>query len=103
MAAEKRGATGQVKYDFNTKWSTEVQLEKDGTWYRATCRDFRSFDGPRRIFIKDEDGEWKHIEYKGPLYMYDTNKRARKRNTRKIMYVTERKVEKRQHEKKWEV
>jgi hypothetical protein len=97
--AEKRGNTGQLKYDFNTKWSTEVQLEKDGTWYRATCREFRSFDGPRRIFIKDEEGEWKYIDYKGPVYMFDSNKRTRKRNTRKIKYVKERKVEKRQHEK----
>ena len=101
--AEKTGNTGKLKYNFNTKWSTEVQLEKDGKWYRASCRDFRSFDGPRRIFIKDEDGEWKYIDYKGPVYMFDTNIRTRRRYDRKIKYVKERKVEKRQHEKKWDL
>lgn len=101
--AEKRGNTGQLKYDFNTKWSTEVQLEKEGKWYRATCRQFRSFDGPRRIFIKDENNEWSYITYKGPVYIFDTNLRTRKRNTRKIKYIKEQKAEKRAHEKKWEV
>lgn len=103
MASEKRGSTGQLKYDFNTKYSTEVQLKKDGRWYRASCRDFRSFDGPRRIFIKDEDGEWKYITYKGPVYMLDTNIRSRRTYDRKIKYSKERKVEKRQHEQKWDL
>jgi hypothetical protein len=102
MAREKVGNTGQLKYDFNTKWSTEVQLQKDGTWYRATCREFRSFDGPRRIYLKNENDEWEYVDYKGPLFMFDTNTRVKKQNTRKIKYVKERKVEKRQHEKKWE-
>lgn len=101
--AEKRGSTGQLKYDFNTKWATEVQLEKEGKWYRASCRDFRSFDGPRRIFIKDEEGEWKYITYKGPVYMLDTNIRSRRTYDRKIKYSKERKVEKRQHEQKWDL
>ena len=35
--------------------------------------------------------------------MYDTNTRTTKRNTRKIVYVKVRKVEKRRHEEKWDV
>jgi hypothetical protein len=101
--AEKKGNTGQLKYDFNTKWSTEVQFKEDGKWFRATCREFRSFDGPRRIFLKNEDNIWEYIEYKGPVYMYNTNTHVVKNNTYKIIYVKIRKIEKRRHEEKWDI
>lgn len=59
---EKRGKTGKLVYEFNTAAHLEVQLK--GNWYRVTAGDFRSFNGPRRIF-----GE----PYEGQLYFYDTN------------------------------
>jgi len=46
--SEKRGDVGKLIYDFNQCWLTEVQ-NKEGSWYRTTCRMFRSWDGPRRI------------------------------------------------------
>ena len=99
--AEKTGNTAKLVYDFNTSGVCEVCIK--GNWYRTTAREFRSFDGPRRIFLKNEDGVWEYIDYKGPVYMYDTNTRTTKHNTRKIVYVKVRKVEKRRHEEKWDV
>ena len=102
MATEKRGATGQLKYDFNTKWSTEVQLEKNGKWYRATCREFRSFDGPRRIYVKNEEtGIYEYVSYRGPLYLFDTNTRLTRKYNRKFRRETARIVKARKHEEKW--
>jgi hypothetical protein len=60
--AEKRGNTGKLHYDFNQSGNLEVEM--DGVWYRVTPRDFRSFNGVRRIF--DE-------LYCGPVYLYGTN------------------------------
>ena len=39
MAAEKRGFTGKLDYDFPTHGVCEVQLAND-EWYRVTERDF---------------------------------------------------------------
>ena len=44
---EKRGNTGKLKYDFNTAWVCEVEMQ--GKWYRVIERDFRSYNGPRRL------------------------------------------------------
>ena len=46
--SEKRGLQDQsLKNDYNTAGVLEVfQNEK---WYRVTTKDFRSFNGPRRI------------------------------------------------------
>lgn len=74
---EKRGNTGKLKYDFNTAWAAEVKL--DSKWYRVTEKDFRSFNGPRRLtrptgvelgnpFIANET-----FDYEGAYYFFDTN------------------------------
>jgi len=75
--AEKRGETVKLHYDFNTAGCLEVYM--NDAWYRATAREFRSFDGLRRIT------EPTHIEhgnvnvpmvtydYWGPVYMFGTN------------------------------
>ena len=74
---EKRGNTGKLKYDFNTAWAAEVQMGEK--WYRVTEKDFRSFNGPRRLtrptgaelgnpFVENET-----FEYEGAYYLYDTN------------------------------
>jgi len=60
--AEKRGNTGKLHYDFNTAANLEVEF--DGVWYRTTAREFRSFNGSRRIY-----GE----QYSGPVYLFGTN------------------------------
>jgi len=67
---EKKGFTGQLKYDFDTSNNLEIYLpESNYGWYRVTSREFRSFNGLRRI---------NEIEYKGPLYRFNLNKRASK-------------------------
>tara|TARA_B100000963_G_scaffold211010_1_gene183860 strand:+ start:13067 stop:13360 length:294 start_codon:yes stop_codon:yes gene_type:complete len=81
MAAEKRGNTVKLDYDFNTAGVLEVNIKDD--WYRVTSKDFRSFDGPRRITepinqpgqgIKSyNDIKYKTYEYSGPVYMHGTN------------------------------
>lgn len=60
--SEKKGFTGQLKYDFDTARNLEVYL--NGKWFRTTSREFRSFNGRRKIQGK---------EYKGPVYLYGTN------------------------------
>jgi hypothetical protein len=63
--AEKRGNTGKLLYDFNQ--ANNLEVEMDGVWYRVTPKDFRSFNGPRRV---------QDILYDGPIYLYGTNKIA---------------------------
>lgn len=76
--AEKRGETEKLIYDFNTSGHLEVYM-KD-TWYRATSREFRSFDGLRRITeptkveLGNVDVPMRTYEYWGPVYMFGTNK-----------------------------
>lgn len=74
---EKRGQTVKLKYDFNTAGVLEINL--NGNWYRASGREFRSFDGRRRItepveiLLGNVDVDMKTYEYNGPVYAFDTN------------------------------
>lgn len=74
--SEKTGNTEKLKNDFNDSKLLEVYLPKLDNWYRVTCRDFRSFDGKRRV-----QGE----NYEGPLYAYGTNRLVKFNNTSTIM------------------
>ena len=76
---EKRGQTGKLKYDFNTVWVCEIQYEEGGRWYRALERDFRSFNGARRI-TKPNPAVLGNpyvgsvtFDYEGPYYYWNTN------------------------------
>lgn len=73
---EKTGNTEKLKNDFIDSKLLEVYLPRLDNWYRVTCRDFRSFDGKRRI-----QGE----NYEGPLYAYGTNRLVKFNNTSTIM------------------
>jgi hypothetical protein len=64
---EKTGNTEKIKYDFNTAANLEIYMPNLKDWYRVTSREFRSFNGKRRI---------NNIEYLGTVYLYNTNKRA---------------------------
>ena len=66
---EKTGNTEKLKNDFNVAANLEVFMPNLNGWYRVTSREFRSFNGERRI-----DG----IEYKGNAYHYSSNRRANK-------------------------
>lgn len=75
---EKRGKTGKLEYDFNTAWACEVQLPS-GNWCRTLEKNFRSYNGPRRITkpTRVELGnpyvETETYDYQGPVYYYETN------------------------------
>jgi hypothetical protein len=69
---EKKGFTGKLEYDFPTEKSTEVLIEDIG-WLRVTCREFRSHNSPRRI-IYWQKGQQVIEDYKGPVYLFMTNK-----------------------------
>jgi len=66
---EKTGNTEKIKYDFNTASNLEIWMPNLNDWYRVTSREFRSFNGKRRI---------NNESYNGKVYHYGTNKRANK-------------------------
>lgn len=78
--AEKRGETEKLRYDFNTAGVLEVFIPKLNGWYRVTGREFRSFDGKRRITLPTEvhlgkvDVPMETFDYWGPVYMFGSNK-----------------------------
>jgi hypothetical protein len=72
--AEKKGNTEKLKYCFDTSKHLEVFLPTLNNWFRVTARDFRSFNGKRRI---------QNEEYNGPIYFHYTNKRANKTKVEK--------------------
>jgi hypothetical protein len=64
---EKTGNTESLKYDFNTASNLEVFMPNLDGWYRVTSREFRSFNGKRRI---------NNESYSGKIYYYATNRIA---------------------------
>jgi hypothetical protein len=67
---EKKGLLVKMKYDFETAADLQVFLpESRSSWYRVTSREFRSFNGKRRI---------NGVEYNGPVYLFQSNIRASK-------------------------
>lgn len=74
---EKTGNTQKLKYSFNTAGLLEVCIK--GTWYRSTGREFRSFDGPRRITeptsteLGNVNVEMRTYPYNGAVYVFDSN------------------------------
>lgn len=72
--------TGKLQYDFPTEAVLEVNL--NGTFYRITAKEFRSFDGVRRVTkpikqpgIGDDvtKVEMESYLYEGPVYEYGSN------------------------------
>ena len=83
---EKRGQTEKLVYDFPTQLSTEIGYE-DGTWSRVTCKRFRSYNGPRRILKFNKEGKGVYIEYDGPVYYYDSNKKIKDLTKKGYVYL----------------
>ena len=89
---EKRGNTAKLIYDFNTSGVCEVCIK--GNWYRTTAREFRSFDGKRRITepikqpgIGDSmfDVPMHTYEYNGPVYIVQSNVEVVRMDTETIV------------------
>lgn len=76
--AEKRGLeTQNLINDFNTAACLEIFM--NDKWVRVTSKDFRAFNGPRRL-TEPEYVEHKNVnvpmvtyEYYGPVYTWGTN------------------------------
>ena len=94
--AEKRGHTEKLTYDFNTAGVLEIFLRNE-KWYRVTSRDFRSFDGKRRITEPTETVQgdvWnvnmRTYDYEGPVFLWGTNKQVRYQGTGEVINSTVR-------------
>lgn len=61
---EKKGFTGKLKNEFNESGNLEVYMPKLKGWFRVTVKEFRSFNGYRRV---------NGVYYTGPIYSYNTN------------------------------
>lgn len=76
----KRGETEKLEFPFNTSGLLEIYMSSLEGWYRTTAKEFRSFNGPRRITEPTtvELGNVKvpmsTYEYYGPVYSFGTNK-----------------------------
>ena len=77
---EKRGGSPmqELYMDFDRTAVMEVYKPNLGKWYRCTERDFRSFDGERRLIIpsvvkKGCQQTFRVLLYSGPVYAYGTN------------------------------
>ena len=86
--SEKRGNTVKLIYDFNEALCCEIEY-KSGKWIRTTVRDFRSFDGNRRILNVDDSTNPYYEDYLGPVYLFGTNKKTNKSNTQQIQFTKE--------------
>ena len=77
--SEKRGETEKLVNEFNTAGVLEVFMTKLNGWYRVTSKDFRSFNGLRRLTepsTTEKGNPWvdmKTYEYYGPVYQWGTN------------------------------
>jgi hypothetical protein len=94
---EKTGMTERLEYDFITHSVCEVRIK--GVWYRTTPREFRSFDGERRLTLPHrQPGQGRLSEfmvggplimittiYDGPLYIYSTNRIIPREDTETIV------------------
>ena len=76
--AEKQGLLDQtLKNDYNTAGVLEVFMNEK--WYRVTSKDFRSFNGPRRITEPskiEHRNPWVYMrtyEYYGPVFEWGSN------------------------------
>lgn len=77
--AEKRGFTGKLEHwGYETHWCLEIEAA-NGTWYRVTERDFRSYNGKRRYTypgtttLGNPFQDLTVEDYLGPYYFYESN------------------------------
>jgi len=75
--AEKTGNLIKLTYEFNSGWCCEVSFDGE-KWARVTAREFRSFNGKRRILNVENPNQSYYEEYVGPIYYYGTNRIAKK-------------------------
>lgn len=90
--AEKTGLLVKLEYDFHTSCVCEIFILNE--WIRVTEREFRSFDGPRRLIrpVGGTPNRWlsndpvEVVDYYGPVYLFHTNDIIPYQGTGKIIY-----------------
>lgn len=84
--AEKRGDLIKLIYNFNCSRCCEVNY-LDDKWARVTAREFRSWNGKRRILNVDNPNESYYEEYVGPIYYYGTNRINKKPKKQGLVFL----------------
>ena len=84
--AEKTGNLIKLTYDFESSRCCEVSINGE-VWARVTAREFRSWNGYRRILNIDNPDKAFYEEYKGPVYYYGTNRRIKKSKKNGIAFI----------------
>jgi hypothetical protein len=84
--AEKRGNLVKLVYDFNYGRCCEVNYNED-KWARVTAREFRSWNGKRRILNIDNPNKPYYEEYVGPVYYYGTNSINKKSEKYGLVFI----------------
>ena len=80
--------TVTLKYDFEPYRCCEVKI--GGTWDRVTARQFRSFDGQRRISCGvSEENQLIYQNYEGPIYLFKTNVAVEPKGRNNFVYTDE--------------
>jgi hypothetical protein len=69
----KRGNLVKLKYDFDTSKCVQIKLDSKDKWIRITEREFRSYNGERRIVTWDKQNNPIYNKYEGPIYYFGTN------------------------------
>jgi hypothetical protein len=83
---EKRGDLVKLIYNFNCSRCCEVNYAED-KWARVTIREFRSWNGKRRILNIDNPNEVYYEEYMGPIYYYGTNRINKKPKKHGLVFL----------------
>lgn len=84
--AEKRGNLEKLTYDFDTAKCVQGQYRDNEPWYQLTQREFRSFNGKRRIVTWDK-GTPIYADYDGPIFYFGTNIKAKEMYGVGVQYI----------------
>ena len=84
--AEKTGNLIKLTYDFESSRSCEVSIDGE-KWAGVTAREFRSWNGKRRILNVDNPNESYYEEYVGPVYYYGTNRINKKPKKHGLVFL----------------
>lgn len=85
---EKRGQTGKLINQFDTGKCLEVYLESQQRWHRVISKEFRSWNGERRITEWDINRDPLYTKYDGPIYYHMTNTIVKEPKETGIQYLT---------------
>jgi hypothetical protein len=86
--AEKKGLTVKLINDFPESKSLEIYLELPQRWHRVISKEFRSWNGKRRIVEWDSENNPICKEHNGSLFYYMTNNIVKNPTQIGLQYLT---------------